>query len=129
MKILPSFISFLLLILAYGAGCDRSVPDNLIDEDKYIDILVEMHLLASLKEIDNDQKSFANGQEVLLEYYGIDREQFQQSHAYYHRDMYAQSRRYREVRKRLDEATTEVTDYLNKLRQARDEEETPSESS
>ncbi len=118
-----------MLLLVSGAGCDRSAPDNLIDEDTYVDILVEMHLLASLKEIKDDQEVFEEGQKAVLEHYGIDRDQFQNSHEYYHRDMKAQSLRYREVRSRLDKASKEITDHLNEVRKSREAERSTPEDS
>lgn len=123
MKIIILYtIPILMLLLVSGAGCDRSAPDNLIDEDTYVDILVEMHLLASLKEIKDDKESFEEGQKAVLKHYGIDRDQFQNSHEYYHRDMKAQSLRFREVRSRLDKASKDITNHLKELRKSREAE-------
>ncbi len=103
----------LLIMTSLAVGCTQDAPRDLIDEEKYIDILVEMHLLAAIKEIDGDEKSFQAGQEAILTHYAIDREQFEQSHNYYHRNMHEQMYRFREVRDRLDELGTELTDQFH----------------
>ncbi len=110
--ILPA-IFFLVVVTA---GCDRDTPKDLIEEDKYIDVLVEMHLLAAAKEIDDDEKRFQADQKAILTYYGISLEQFQRSHTYYHRDMSRQMHRFGEVRSRLEDLGSELTDHYHQQR-------------
>ncbi len=110
------FILLPFFFILVFAGCDRNAPKDLIDEEHYIDILVEMHLLSAIKEIDGDANRYLAGQEAVLSHYGIEREQFQRSHSYYHRDMHEQMLRFREVRDRLDDLGTELTNRFHEER-------------
>ena len=109
-------LCILCMLFALLSGCTRSAPGDLVGEEDYISILVEMHLLSAIKELDGDEKRYSEGQEQVLSHYGISREQFQRSHAYYHRNMPLQQERYREVRRRLDDLGTSITDRYFELR-------------
>lgn len=99
------------------SGCDGNRPDDLIEEEVYLDILLEMHLLAAIREKDGgDEKRYRAGQQAVLKHYGITRDQFQRSHAWYHRDMYEQQGRYSIVRMRLDELGSDLSDRYMELR-------------
>lgn len=113
--------TFFLLLLAFSlpifsAGCSSEVPEDLIEEPKYIDLLVEMHILAAVMEMEGDEELFRNGQDTVLSRHGISRDQFRRSHDYYHRDMRAQQRRFNEVRGILDELGTELSDRYLEVR-------------
>lgn len=99
------------------AGCDRDRPDDLIEEETYLDILLEMHLLAAIREMDGgDEERYLAGQKAVLSHYRITRDQFQRSHSWYHRDMHEQQLRYNTVRQRLDELGNELSDRYMELR-------------
>ncbi len=106
----------IILLFSLTTGCDQVTPGDLIDENTYIDILVEMHLLAAAKELDDDEKRFQAGQKAILAHYDISREQFQRSHTYYHRNMDSQMHRFREVQDRLETLGSELTDQYNQHR-------------
>ncbi|TVQ65819.1 MAG: DUF4296 domain-containing protein, partial [Balneolaceae bacterium] len=79
-------LSALVCTALLPAGCDRDRPKDLIDEETYMDILLELHILAAIREIDGeDETRYRAGQDTVLEHYQITRDQFQRSHAYYHR--------------------------------------------
>ncbi len=104
------------------AGCDRDQPKDLIDEDIYVDILLELHILAAIREIDGeDETRYRAGQDAVLAHYQITREQFERSHDYYHRNMQEQQRRYNTVRLRLDELSSELSERYFKLRDSESE--------
>lgn len=95
-------VSFIFLI-AFSSGCNNSnKPEVLIDEDKYIDLLVELFLLSAIMEKKDSSKEYEELQDVILLHYGITREQFQESHLYYHQDMRKQNKRFEIVRQRLE---------------------------
>lgn len=99
----------LTVILTVTAGCEQTTaPDDLIDEETYIKILAEMHLLAAVRETYDDEQRYTKLQEAVLEHYNITREQFERSHDYYFRDMDEQQRRFREARQILDEINQEA---------------------
>ncbi len=115
-RLLLLFVA-LLFLSVFTSGCDRERPHDLIDEETYIDILLEMHLLAAVREMDGgDEKRYLAGQKAVLEHYQITRDQFQRSHAWYHRNMHEQQARYTAVRKRLDELGTELSDRYMEIR-------------
>lgn len=111
-----SLLCVFCILLSAASGCNRTAPGDLVDEEDYISILVEMHLLAAIRELDGDEKRYSKGQERVLAHYDISREQFQRSHTHYHRNMQQQQERYREVRRRLDELGTNITDRYFELR-------------
>ena len=110
------FFTIAMILFSVTAGCEQDAPKDLIDEETYIEILVELHLLAGMKELDDNEKRFYAGQEAILSHYNITREQFRRSHGYYHQDMHEQQARYSEVRKRLDDLGSELTDRYQELR-------------
>ncbi|MFO8028302.1 MAG: DUF4296 domain-containing protein [Cyclonatronaceae bacterium] len=114
--------TFFLLLSAFAlplfflAGCSSDAPEDLIEEPKYIDLLVEMHILAAVMEMEGDEELFRNGQDAVLSHHDISRDQFLRSHDYYHRDMRAQQRRFNKVRDILDELGTELSDRYLEVR-------------
>jgi len=129
-------IKIMLLLAALActaflpAGCDRDRPKDLIDEETYMDILLELHILAAIREIDGeDETRYRAGQDAVLAHYQITREQFERSHAYYHRNMEEQQLRYNTVRLRLDELSSELSDRYFRLRDSEPEAPEVSEES
>jgi hypothetical protein len=115
--VLLSLLALTVSLTGLLAGCDRDRPDDLIDEGTYMDILLEMHLLAAIREMDGgDEERFRAGQDVVLSHYRITRDQFQRSHEWYHKDMHEQQLRYNTVRERLDELGNELSDRYMELR-------------
>ncbi len=111
-----------LFVLSLTVGCDRSAPDDLIDEDQYIKILVEMHLLAAMREMTDDEDRFINGQEAVLKHYNITRKQFERSHDYYFRDPGKQQQRLRDVRRQIEKISSDLSEYELEMRKKRDAE-------
>ncbi len=101
------FIVFVVLL----AGCDSTTPDDLIEEEEYIQILTEMHLIAALKDIHDDEKMYQEGQEKIMDRYGITPEQFYQSHEYYLEDVEAQQERLSKARQQLTDLDYDLIDY------------------
>ncbi|MEX0680388.1 MAG: DUF4296 domain-containing protein [Balneolales bacterium] len=106
--------AMLLFAVLLTNGCSRSAPKDLIEEDRYIDILAELHVLAGLREIHGDSL-YITGRQAIHNRYQITPDQFERSHRYYQRDMAEQQRRFREVRNRLEEANRELSDYYEKM--------------
>jgi hypothetical protein len=114
---LSLLIATILILPALMAGCEQDRPDDLIDEETYLEILLEMHLLAALREMDGgDEKRFLAGQKAVLDHYQITRDQFQRSHAWYHRNMHEQQARYTAVRNRMEELGSDLSDRYMEMR-------------
>ncbi len=95
-------IAALLTTMLISTGCGESPPPDLIEEETYINILAEIHLLAAIHDHFENEQKYTETQEAILEHYDISRDQFERSHDYYHRDMDAQLQRLREARNLLE---------------------------
>lgn len=74
------------MVLTAIAGCseDPERPDDLIPEDDYINLLVELQLINSFSQSSlADSISVDSLVEVSFEKYGTNQEQFAASHTYY----------------------------------------------
>lgn len=79
-------VVILSLVLSLAAGCseDPNRPDDLIPEDDYIDLVVELYLINTFSETQlADSISVDSLREVVFEKYEVDSEQFRSSHSYY----------------------------------------------
>ncbi len=120
-------ILFPLLLAVYG--CGPSQPNDLIDEDTYIDILTEMYLLASIKNIHQDDDLYRKGQDTVLSHYDITTDQFERSHSFYFQDIEAQQGRFRRVRERLNDASMRINEYTREKREELEGEHSPDHTS
>jgi hypothetical protein len=107
-----TILYFCILLLA--ASCGKSVvekPDNLIEEDKMVDIIYDLSVMEAIKsqapiELEN---SHINPSTYVYKKYKIDSIQFAQSNKYYSSDLRNYKKMYEKVAKRLEDkkATTE----------------------
>ena len=75
-------------------------PPNLIEDDVYIDLLVEMQIIKSHSYIEPGLKVDSLRMEV-LDYYGVTKAEFLQSHAFYQSEGEVQVERIEEAIERL----------------------------
>ncbi|MFH5833250.1 DUF4296 domain-containing protein [Halalkalibaculum sp. DA3122] len=88
-------ICFLLLsLLAAGVGCSEELtnppPENLIGEDTYIDLIIELQLLESYRTSmprDSLRVSIDSLRQVIFDKYDVTEQQFVSSHQYFHRQV------------------------------------------
>lgn len=77
----------LLMIFAIGFwGCDSGPkkPKNIVPENKYVQLLVELQLIRSYSEnAETDSATVDSLTSEVYEKYGVSREQFHKSHNYY----------------------------------------------
>lgn len=107
-------------VLLLFAGCsDR--PSDLIDEETYIDILVEIHILHAVDNQYEDHRKTLEMQGSVLDHYGISKEQFDRSHQYYLQDTEAQRDRISKARERLNDELADLNRKLRELESERDE--------
>lgn len=103
-KINTVVASVVLLLGLLLAGCmqEGSPPPDLIDEDTYIDLLVEMQLVKSYQErIIPDSSSTDGLIPKIMEHYGVTEDQFRRSHLYYQDQISEQQKRISEAIDRL----------------------------
>lgn len=78
------FLVFLLLFSLAGCSNEPQKPDNLINEDKYTDLLVELQLIRSYGEnTETDSTALDSLTSVVLEKYEVSSEAFRNTHQYY----------------------------------------------
>ncbi len=118
----------LVLCLLFFASCNENAiekPDNLIDEDKMVNIIYDLTLLeaarvnnsASLRDMNIEPD------EYVYKKYKIDSLQFVNSDRYYASDIKGYSKIYDRVTKRLERETQKI-DSLKKFRITPDQPKT-----
>ena len=89
------FLTGLLLVLIFLGGCQSEErPPGLIEENVYIDLLVELQLLKSYRRtIPADSSKIDSLKNSIYARYQVTEEQFRMSHNFYQEDPEAQKRR------------------------------------
>lgn len=105
-------ILFLLLFLVIGNGCKEElelpVPENLIDEKKYVDVYIDLHLFNAMVQAVDTVMNEDSLRMALFSQYGINEEWFKSSHAYYQSQT-------QEQQTRLDTAVTRIAHTLEMM--------------
>lgn len=96
-------VTTLLMVSFWIAGCnEENTPPNLIEEETYINLLVEMQLVKSYREtISTDSTTIDSLQNEIFNKYDITPEQFRQSHRYY-------QNRFSKQKERIDKAIEQL---------------------
>lgn len=94
-------------MLLLTSGCGTSPPEDLIDEETYIELLAELHLLAVIHSLKGEEH-YRSTQQAIMEYYGVSNEQFERTQSYYMKDFEAERRRMVSVSDRLSTLRQEV---------------------
>lgn len=104
-----SLLTHLIVGLILLVGCsDQQKPDDLIPEDQYIKLIVELQLVESAADEDTvDTKQLLHR---IYKKYDIDQEQFIRSHRYYSDEAAPQKKRIKQALKLLREARERQTD-------------------
>lgn len=83
-----------LILLVGGCGEGNPKPDNLIPEQDYIDLLIELQLLESYRlTTPPDSTNIDSIKQVIYDKYGVNQRQFVASHRYYQRQIEPQKER------------------------------------
>ncbi|MDZ7682217.1 MAG: DUF4296 domain-containing protein [Fodinibius sp.] len=101
MKVHPSWLLFLLLC---WVGCEENPqkPDQLIEEDKYVNLMVELQLVRSYAEnADTDSVTVDSLKQQVLQKYGVGLADFNASHQYYQKFPQEQKNRVEQAIERL----------------------------
>ncbi|MEX0779484.1 MAG: DUF4296 domain-containing protein [Balneolales bacterium] len=98
-------IKFLLIIpaflLLFVACADQNKPKDLIQEDAYINLLAELHILNAIEQTYPDSTLRDESLERVLQKYNLSIETFEQSHEYYLQDLDAQYQRLQTANDRM----------------------------
>lgn len=104
--LLPFFAIFLVFV-----SCNQSVihpPENLIDENKMVDIIYDLSLLDAIKTQGNNQQSYPSTSEFLKKKYQIDSVTFANNSKYYASDIKNYKKMYDRVKDRLNEENAKL---------------------
>ena len=112
-----------LLSLLFWSGCEteNSPPEDLLPEETYIDMLVELQLIKSYQmatDEDSVRVDVDSLEQVVFQKYGATQRQFRTSHEFYQDQIEQQKERVTEAIDRLRMETTRLKeielDSLNK---------------
>ncbi len=82
------------------AGCDnKEKPENLIDEETYIELIAELQVAESALEVSSDSLNAKQLIQRVMDRHEVTYRQFIDSHKYYSKDFQAQQKR---IQKALD---------------------------
>jgi hypothetical protein len=112
-------ISLMFLIVLLAFGCDKHIvakPENLIEEDKMIDILYDMAVIDAMKiqNINNLAIAGVNENDYILKKYKIDSLQFANSNKYYASDIDNYYKMYEKIELRLNEEKNKTDTLVKK---------------
>ena len=125
-----------IFLVSIIVSCNNNVngpkkPDNLISEDKMVDVIYDMSLLSAAKGVNRKtmETEGINPEQFIYEKHNIDSLQFALSNAYYTYDLKSYGKLYARVKVKLQEdkdhfnaildAEKKVKDSINKLKRNR----------
>ena len=115
MKLRYFVLIFLLIVTSWGCGDEAIVPkpENLIEEETYIRLLVEVQLLDALAYTTDSLSTGDSLKQVLFSRYNVTEELYLQSNAYYQSQI-------DDHIARLDSARSLLETEIKNLKQAQD---------
>jgi hypothetical protein len=106
--------AWLLVTALLVVSCSDPKPDDLIEKEDFINLLVEFELLRTLQRTEGDSLRTAEITRAVLNRYGVTFEQFERSNEYYIIDT-------EEYRNLYREATEQLNMEIGRLRAAEPE--------
>ncbi len=118
-KPLLNFGIGIMLITIAISGClgpeKIPEPDNLIPEDQYIDLMVEMQHIIIYRSAEPDSVDVDSLKAIVYDEYGVTDEQYQASHEYYQRHVKQQLERVDKAIKRLEDEQKFIMAYIDSM--------------
>lgn len=109
---LTVILLFLIALLIVSCG-DPTAPEDLLEEDRYIDVFSELVVVNQIDEEQLDGVSREYLKEQVFEEYGVTKEQFERSHLYYQKQPEEHIRQLDMVEEQLTEQRDRFQDRLN----------------
>lgn len=115
--------SLYLLMVLFLSGClgpeKIPKPDNLIAEENYIDIMVEMQHINTYRNAQPDSVSADSLKALVYDRYGITEKQFLESHTYYQKHVNEQIARVDEALRRLENEAQYIQAHIDSVKTLR----------
>lgn len=106
--------NFLFLILVFPLlTCQKNTPDNLIPEEKYLQIFTELIVLNQISDEQLNGLSMENLEEQIFEKYEVTQEEFRISHTHYQKDPEKQLERIRLIEESIQKQRKELQEKFN----------------
>jgi hypothetical protein len=114
-------ILFTVCVILPGCHSYNKRPSDLISQNHYIDLLIELQLLKNYQiEQHPDSSKVDSLQKTIFSKYNVTKDQFKRSDFYYRHNIKKQNQRIQEAIKRLNEDRMTRQDSLEKLDSTRD---------
>lgn len=104
-KILPVIM---LLMTGFLYSCSNEKPQNIIDEETYLSLLVEIHILRAIDNNYGDENKRDELLDAIYEHYNITASEFEISHDYYQKDVDEQRLRLRKARDMMQDEFSRI---------------------
>jgi hypothetical protein len=104
------------IVISFFIGCQGTIekPDNLIPEDKMIEILYDFAILEGVKSDGTLNQNELNSDEFIYKKYKVDSLQLAKSNEYYSSDVEQYSKMYQKVYDKIDLESKQAEDELKK---------------
>lgn len=116
MKVKLIGISIIIAALTISSCGDPTATDDLLEEDRYIDVFSELLVVNQPDEEQLDGVSREYLKEKVFEEYGVTQEQFERSHRYYQKQPDEQLRRLDKIKEQLTDQRERFQDRLDEDR-------------
>ena len=116
MKVKPIAIPLILFALLVSSCGNTTAPEDLLEEDRYIDVFSELLIVNQMEEEQLDGVSRDYLKEQIFEEYNVTQEQFERSHRYYQKQPDEQLRRLDKIEKQLSDQREMFQDRLDEER-------------
>lgn len=121
-KVLFLLLAFLGLMVIQ-TGCveprEKPKPDNLIDENNYIDLMLEVQHIKTYRDAYPDSVNDDSLKTIVFNRFGVSEEQFLKSHEYYQRQTNEQVKRVNELLRRLDQEEQFIQSHIDSVKATR----------
>lgn len=112
---LPVSLAILILISGCLGPEEIPKPQNLIDENNYVDLMVELQHLKTYQNAYPDSVNTDSIKTIIYERFGVNEEQFLSSHAYYQKHTREQISRVNEVLERMNQEEQYIQTHIDSM--------------
>ncbi|WP_421775385.1 DUF4296 domain-containing protein [Gracilimonas sp.] len=121
-KLFPQAVILIIIVLV-GYGCmgpeEAPKPDNLISEQNYIDLLIEMQHISTYRDAQPDSVNADSLKALVYDKFGITEEQFLNSHTFYQKQVERQLIRVQEVIRQLENEEQYIQVHIDSVKAAK----------